>query len=188
MAEIRYTQKEMDQLLLSFIITADTREQNNNHILESFKARKRGYITRKLDFGDYSFFLPENESLGIPHDLHFSDELVIERKANLDELCGNLKVDNGERQRFKAEMLRKGDAKMMMVIETGGWEDLFGGNYRSKYSTTALAGSLLSFQHRYDLHLQFVPKNRMGEYIAYNFYYYLRDRLKTGFLGTKKEV
>ena len=189
MTGFKYTAKQEKELLSSIVVLIDTREQRNEHIIEYLDKKKIRHISRKLDFGDYSFFLPKREELAIPHDLHFSDEFVIERKASLDELAGNMKGGSGEvneRQRLNNEMRAKGNAKMMMVIETGSADDMLSGNYRSEYDKRAFTGSMLTFQHRYDLHIEYVSKEHTGEFIAYHFYYFMREKLRNGFCGIRR--
>lgn len=189
MSGYKYTPKQEKELLKSMVVLIDTREQKNDHICEYFASKDIRFISKKLDFGDYSFFLPKNEDLAIPHDLHFSDEFVIERKASLDELAGNMKGGSGEvneRQRMTNEMRAKGDAKMFMMIEAGSVDDMLNGNYRSEYDKRAFSGSMMAFQHRYDLHIDYVSKEKAGEFIASHFYYYLRERIRNGFCGIRR--
>jgi len=40
-----------------------------------------------LSFGDYLVMLPANPGAGIIRDLYFEGDIMIERKANLDELA-----------------------------------------------------------------------------------------------------
>jgi len=99
-----YTDKEIKELLKSLVILIDTREQENTNIIEFLERKKVSYKTKALNFGDYSFFLPENKELGIQRDLYFDREIVIERKGSLSELAGNLTKD---RERFEKELIRK---------------------------------------------------------------------------------
>lgn len=69
----------------------DTREQENKHILDKLDRLNIKHEERALVFGDYSF---------IAQDRDFSLSCVIERKANVDELYGNLTKD---RQRIEKE-------------------------------------------------------------------------------------
>ena len=88
----------MDELISSIVILIDTREQKSNHITDYFDRKNIAYKKKALKFGDYSFMLPANESLSIPRDLYFTNSCVIERKASLEEISGNL--TNG-RDRFE---------------------------------------------------------------------------------------
>ena len=53
---------------------------------------------KKLIYGDYSFLLPADPELGIVRDVYFNDQIVIERKASLEELSGNM---THNRQQFE---------------------------------------------------------------------------------------
>lgn len=69
------------------IILVDSREKKNGHILEYFNKQGILYRKEKLDFGDYSFMIPASAARA---DLYFHDSIVIERKATLEKLSGNL--------------------------------------------------------------------------------------------------
>lgn len=101
----------------------DTREQQNKHILD--KLSELGIMTeqRKLDYGDYSFTAGGKD---------FSLSCVIERKANVDEIYGNIMADfkdreNGKQGRFEKELqtasqLAKGFTVLLEGVSS--WEDL----------------------------------------------------------------
>jgi ERCC4-type nuclease len=60
-----FTDKEIKELLSGLVILIDTREQGNSHILKYLESHKITHKKRKLDYGDYSAYLPKNEGLGI---------------------------------------------------------------------------------------------------------------------------
>ena len=97
----RYTDTELKELLQSIVVVVDSREQKNKHITDWFDKKKITYITKSLANGDYNFYLPENEKLGISKSLWFTKDVMFERKANLDELAGNLTKN---RARFEEEL------------------------------------------------------------------------------------
>ena len=66
----RFTNKEIKELLSGLVILVDTREQRNSHILKYFDSHKIPHKKRKLDYGDYSAYLPKNEELGIQRDIY----------------------------------------------------------------------------------------------------------------------
>lgn len=70
--------------LKNVVVLADTREQKNEHILSSLAALGIPCEARKLDFGDYSFLVQGRD---------FSLSCVVERKASVNELYGNLTAD-----------------------------------------------------------------------------------------------
>ena len=105
------------------MILCDTREKKNQHILEYFEIRQIPYRIQKLDTGDYM----DSDN---PH-------LTIDRKQNLDELCGNL--FSRDKSRFWREVRRAKQDKIRMIvlIEHGGkvktLKDVL--EWKSKYRT-----------------------------------------------------
>lgn len=75
-------------------VLVDTREQENAHILSSLESMGVPYEIRKLDFGDYSFRAGERD---------FSLSCVMERKANINELYGNVNTAD-HRARLENEL------------------------------------------------------------------------------------
>lgn len=73
-------------------IICDTREQENGHIISVLDNMGVRHESRKLDFGDYSFMIDNKD---------FSLQCVVERKANINELWGNISKD---RERFEKEL------------------------------------------------------------------------------------
>jgi hypothetical protein len=126
-----------------------------------------------MDFGDYSFFIPANEKLSIPRDYYYTNNICIERKGSLDELVGNFSED---RDRIEDEFLRH-RGKMFLLIEGSSYKDIYEGNYRSKYSSKSLVGTLHSFSDRYNVPYIFIDKEYSARYIYFTFYYYLRNQL-----------
>lgn len=135
-----------------------------------FDKKKIPYKTRKLDTGDYSAMLGEYT---------LEQEVVIERKHNLDEICGNFTV---ERERFEREMLRAKayNTKVFLIIENASWSDIFLGNYRSKLEPKSLVGSLFSWQAKYNLTIIFCKPEETGRLIHGLIYYYARETLLYG--------
>ena len=94
---------EIESAMNSMRILVDTREKKNTHIVTALEGRKCPFKPRKLNYGDYTSEYDTSENNGIS----FENKVVIERKANLDELAGN--ITKG-RDRFEREFLRaKGD-------------------------------------------------------------------------------
>ena len=107
-----YTSEEVDALVKSQVILVDTREKVNAHITKCFDEYKIPYKKHMLRFGDYSFMIPSNNALNIPRDLYFNHEAIIERKASLEELSGNLTKD---RSRFEKELALAPPAKVLLI-------------------------------------------------------------------------
>lgn len=162
-------------MLDSIVILVDTREKVNDHVLKYFDYKKIPWKTMKLDYMDYSFVVPANEKLGIPRDLYFNKEIAIERKADLDELSGNLTKD---RERLKREFTLSPSNKIM-IIESASYVDMVKGNYTSSYDAKSFYGTFHSFWHEFNLPIVFIPdKNYTGMFIHGYFYYYLRGLIK----------
>lgn len=112
--------------------------------------------------------------MNIERDLYFDREIMIERKASLDELSGNL---TQHRTRFEEEMATFFGKKYLM-IENASYEDIVKGNYDTKFSSKAFLASLHAFNHRYDLQIMFMPDRDMSGYYIYGvFTYYLKHLL-----------
>lgn len=172
----KYSKNELKDLLNSLIILVDTREKKNDHILKYFDDKNISYQEQKLESGDYSFLLPKNKDLGIARDIYFNNQIVIERKANLNELSGNFTQN---RTRFENELIRSSNEKLILMIENAdGYKDILSHNYRTKYNPRSFIASLHTFKHRYNTDLMFIDENAAGNYIYYTFYYWLREYLK----------
>lgn len=83
---------DKQKFLKSVTILCDTREQQNSHIITALDDMGVSHESRKLDFGDYSFKVEDKD---------FSLQCVVERKANVNELWGNISAD---RERFEKEI------------------------------------------------------------------------------------
>ena len=109
----------------------------------------------------------------------FEKDIVVERKRNLDEICGNF---TGERERFEREFLRARayGTKVVLIIENATWSDIFLGNYRSKTSPKSLVGSLLSWMVRFNITVLFCKPDETARIIWGIFYYHAKERLLYG--------
>jgi len=88
------------------MIICDSREKKNQHILRYLEYWNIPYEVRKLETGDYMDDTNQN--------------LVIDRKQNLDELCGNL--FSPDKSRFWREVRRSKEEhlRLIFLIEHGG--------------------------------------------------------------------
>jgi ERCC4-type nuclease len=161
--------KELDELLKTLTVICDTREQVNSNVTEYFASKKIPYESRKLDIGDYS------AKIGI--DTTLECDVVGERKANIDELCGNMTAD---RDRFEREFLRAKayGVKVYLIIENCSWSDIMLHNYRSKLTPKSLMATLLSWQVRFNVSVIFCKPQETGQIIYYTLYYAAREALK----------
>lgn len=172
----KYTDKELKTLIDSMVVLVDSREKEgrNNHILNWFDKKGIKYKKKALDYGDYSFYIPANEEFGIPKDLWFDHEVIIERKADLEEISNNLSTD---RSRLEKE-LSLAPKNKVLLIENANFSDIIDGNYDTKYNKKAFIGSLLSFWHRYDCPVFFMPdKEYTAIFIRLYFEYYIKNYL-----------
>lgn len=172
----RYTKSELKELLQSLTVLVDTREQKNQHIINYLDNKGIDHKSKKLNFGDYSFMLPASEELGIMRDIYFNDQIAVEKKASLNELSNNFTHD---RTQFENELIRSGSSKLILLVENPkGYKDIINHNYRTKYRPKSFIGTLNSFKHRYNLEVNFLQPELAGNFIYYNFYYWLREYLK----------
>lgn len=171
----KYSDKEIAEIMKSIVILVDTREKQNNHLLEYFDKAKIPYEKRALDYGDYSFYIPANEDFSIPRDIFFDREIVIERKGSLEELSGNL---TKERDRLEKELALAPKTKVLLV-ENANYSDVVNGNYDTKYNNKSFWASLHSFWFKYDTPIVFMPDhNYTGYFIRGYFSYYLKNYLR----------
>lgn len=171
----RYSDKELSIILRSITILCDTREQKNAHIKDYFIDNGISFDDRKLDYGDYSFFVPTNKDLGINRDMFFDDKIVIERKSGLEELSNCFSQG---RTRFENEMLRSNKTKMILLIENASFQDIIDGKFKTDMSKNSFMASLFAFTHRYNLNIAFIDKKSSGKFIYGSFYYFLRELLR----------
>ena len=201
--------KGIDIKKCKYKIVVDSREKVNKHILNSFekgfeykvshhdmyrgKKSKIGdpieyYIQEKgLKVGDYTIAvqLPNKEVV------NFQDKVVIERKADLNELASNFydvksKDENGL-TRFERE-LKKGyekGIKMHLLIETDNMIDkiLSSKHFRydkaSKVSPKSFQMMLLSLCNRYNVTVWYTDKKNSARLIHDLLYVYSREYLKS---------
>ena len=102
-------------------ILIDTREQKNKHITKRLDELGVKYESRKLDYGDYSFMTAERD-----YSRDFSMSCVVERKANVDELYGNIMHDRGriEKELYAASRLAK--QATILIENCAEWDELKG--------------------------------------------------------------
>lgn len=165
-----YTDAEIKKKLKELVVIADSREQVHQLIIFWLDKHNIQHKSRALETGDYSVMLG---------DATFEDEVVVERKANLDEIAGNF--TNG-RERFEREMIRAkaGGIKVFLIVENASWTDIFLHNYRSELKPQSFAATLLSWQARFNLTVIFCKPSETAQIIYSTLYYWVRDRLKRG--------
>lgn len=171
----KFTDKEKDELLKSMVYLVDTREKSNSHITDWFDRKGIKWKTRALKQGDYSFMIPANDKLGIPHDLDFSNKIIVERKGSLEELSTNL---TKERDRLEKEFALAPEKKVL-IIENADYGDIISGNYRSEYNAKSYWASIHSLWHKYNIPFMCMTSNKYtAPFIKGYFEYYLKDLIR----------
>lgn len=177
MISYRYSDKEMKEILKDFTIVVDTREKNNQHILDYFRLTKKPFIIRALKTGDYSAMIPADETKAIFRDIYL--DVIIERKNSIDEITGNLLKNR--RSAFVNELIRASQKSFCLLCEDAdGYGKILRGEYRSNYDEKALLGTLKTFENRYNFPIIYLDKEYSGNYIYFHLYYAALEMLKNG--------
>lgn len=199
--------KGIDIKKCAYKIIVDSREKKiQNHILNKFEEgfeykvshhdMYRGkkstysdpiqyYIQEKgLKVGDYTIAvqLPNKEVV------NFQDKIVVERKADLNELCCNLfdKKDEEGLTRFERELKRgyEQGIKIHLLVETDNMIDkiLSSKHFRcdkaSKVNPKSFQMMLLSLCNRYNITVWYTDKKNSARLIHDLLYVYSREYLK----------
>lgn len=144
------------------VIQVDSREHAKaiEKILGEFRRQNVNFLISKLPFGDYM-------SLDNPR-------LYIDRKQNLNEICGNVVQDHARLVR-EIERANQCGCKLIFLIEHSSrikcLEDVIGWvNPRLKVSPLAVSGERLykilkSMEQKYGIRFEFCDKNHTGKRI-----------------------
>ena len=133
------------------MIVVDTREKKWDHIRKYFEANGIQYEVKKLDVGDY-FSTDQGD-------------VAVDRKQNLQELCGNLSKGNGNIIRFTNECRRAKEQGIRLVVliegtncqtvkDVSGWKSKY-----TKHSGKWLTDKMFNLTVSYDVEWQFCKKN-----------------------------
>ncbi len=175
MKKYRFGVDDIKKFTKNMVVLVDSREKKNAHILDYFSKQGISYQVSKLEYGDYSFMIPAAVA---GEDIYFHRDIVIERKASLEELSGNMAQ---ERDRFEKEFLKAGNdgcKVYLMIEEPGGYSSVIGHKYRTEMTPIAYMASLKTWEHRFGANVQFIDKQYSGYYIISTFQYYAREALK----------
>ena len=181
MIKIRYKfkDKEIATIKKNLVVLIDTREQRNEHIKEFFEKKNINFKIHKLDYGDYSVMIPKNAVEGLTRDIYFDKDIVIERKANIDELASNFKEDG---VRIKTEMahINKYNIRSDLFIEDPNYDfNIRSGNYRSNYKPESLYARIKkSIEMRYNTLVRPISKSMIASEIYNTLEAYVYERLK----------
>lgn len=165
-----YSEKELKDKLKGLTVVCDSRERVSGHVTAWLDKNNISHQSRALETGDYTAMLDGYT---------FEDEVVIERKANLDEIAGNFTTG---RERFEREMIRAkaNGIKVFLIVENASWSDILLHNYRSELKPKSFFATLLSWQARFNLTIVFCKPSETGQILYGTFYYWARERLKRG--------
>ena len=181
MIKIRYKfkDKEIATIKKNLVVLIDTREQRNEHIKEFFEKKNINFKIHKLDYGDYSIMIPKNAIEGLERDIYFDRDIVIERKANIDELANNLKKD-GVRIKTELAHINKYNIRSYLFIEDPNYDfNIRSGNYRSNYKPESLYARIKkSIEMRYNTLVRPISKSMIASEIYNTLEAYVYERLK----------
>lgn len=198
--------KGIDIKKCKYKIVVDTREQKCNHILNKFEEgfelkpshhdMYRGIKSKYSDpvayykqdkglkVGDYTIAvqLPSGEVI------NFQDKIVIERKADLNELCCNFfdKKDEEGKTRLERELERakEQNIKVILLVEVDNMHSkilsskYFRFDKASKVSPRAFNSILRALQAKYDISIEYCKKEDSARLINDILYYHAREYLK----------
>lgn len=163
----------------------DSRERSWGHIENVWQIKNIQYYIKDkgLKTGDYSIAVqtPKGEVIS------FGDKVVIERKACLTELCGNLtdNRDSAGKNRFIRELERakKNNIKLILLIEDSqGYDKALRGFFRedkpSKMNSNGFIGMLMAYKARYNFEIVWLDKELSASYMYKLLYYEAREYLK----------
>lgn len=154
-------------------ILVDTREHPTEYAERRYKSFGVPYRRQKLYAGDYSceVILQDGRKVSL------EDIVCIERKESLTELA---MCFSSERKRFRAEFERahRIGTNMILLVEGGSWEGIYGHKYRTKMSPRSLVASLAAWMARYGCQVVFCKTDTSGMLIKDLLYYAAREFLE----------
>lgn len=170
---------EQKEVLKSFEILVDTREQDTDRSEKRYQSFGVPYKKATLDYGDYAYNaeLPGGKLYDISRTI--SPVCVVERKMNLDELA---ECFTRSRQRFQREFERAADngSRIYLICENANWENLLNGKYRSRLNPNAFAASAAAWMIRYNMNVIFCKEETSGRLIKEILFRDLKERLERG--------
>jgi ERCC4-type nuclease len=172
----KLTDKQINDILENNLtIILDSREKLPNHISKCFDKNNIKWRKEKLNYGDYSIEIDQNDLLDIQSPIKLN--VSIERKMSLDEISNNL---TRGRDRFKREMQRcnEDDGLMVIMIEDSTYEDIINKKYNANITPKQFLGSLHGITATYKVQFVFIKK-KVSPLFIYNYLkYYARNYLK----------
>lgn len=172
---------EINQIIDSFKIIVDTREQRTGRSEQRYMSLGADYERGILDYGDYTYNLML--AGGPLHDIsqRIRPKCVVERKQNLDELA---MCFTRSRERFQREFDRAAEAgaKIFLLVENASFDMILNGQYRSKVNSNAFLSSILSWSIRYGMIPVFCDMKSSGRLIHDILFRDMKERLEGGTL------
>ena len=173
---------EVTEVLTTFQILVDNREQATPKAVERYKSFGVPYKRATLNYGDYCGIITLNDSdiYDTAHSVKAS--CVIERKMSLDELA--MCFTRG-RDRFRREMERAASngSTVYLLVENATYEGIIKHRYRSRFSPSAFLASLTAWTVRYNLRPIFCKADTSGQLIKEILYRDMKERLERGEYG-----
>lgn len=167
-------------LLNTFEIIIDSREQKTQRAEQRYKSFGVDYRRGTLNYGDYCGNISFSDGSSL-YDVSatISARCVIERKMNLDELAGCF---TRGRDRFKREFERAADnnCRVFLLCENGSIEKILRHEYRSKFSPKAYLASIIAWNIRYNMQLIFCSQLTSGIMIKEILYRDMKERIEIG--------
>ena len=171
---------DVADLMKSFEIICDTREQPTTRAEQRYRSFGVGYSRGTLSYGDYcgNITFPSGEKL-YDASVTISARCVVERKQNLDELA---QCFTRGRDRFKREFERAAsqNCRMFLLCEDGSIEKILRHEYRSRFSPKAFLASVIAWNIRYNMQLIFCTHLTSGMMIKEILYRDMKDRAEKG--------
>ena len=139
------------------MLIIDSREKQWEHIKDYLERNNIPYQVTKLDVGDY---------MNTEH-----PNIVIDRKANLQEVCSNLQSGKENIHRFMKECRRARDNKIELVVLIEGtkYKDLTDAKlWKSKYTQHTgdwLVRQMKALIYAFDIQWKFCKRNETAKKI-----------------------
>ena len=196
----------MDIKKLKYKVVIDSREKSINHILNKFDegfeykvSHHDMYRGKKSTYGDPVQYYIKDKGLKVGdytiavqlpggEVINFQDKVVIERKADLNELCCNFfdKKDEEGKTRLERELDRAKEQgiKVILLVEVDNMHSkilsskYFRFDKASKVSPASFNAILRSLQAKYDISIEYCKREDSARLIHDILYYHAREYLK----------
>lgn len=174
----KFTETEIKSALKNLTVIVDTREKGNKNVISWFERNKIKMKSMKLDHGDYSCFIPKGSLKGIERDIYFNQDIVIEKKASIDELAGNFSKSDTPRLKSEFAHLCKNGTRVFVFVEDNLFDKhIRNGTYRSQYDPKALYARIKGLEAEYNTIIRPINDEFMASEIYNTLYYFARNKL-----------